>query len=116
MEFSEAANAILPPIECRTQDGLSLRMEVAFQYRPEADYIYEIYMNYADEIEDILLRVTIDSLSRTSTYYNASSFFSNKQVIMEDMTTSLTETLSKEVHIEMVFFQLLFIGLPNAYE
>ncbi len=63
MEFSKNKGAVLPPIDCRTKDGLSLRLEVAFQYRVEADRIYDIYMNYSDQIQPILLRIAIDSIS-----------------------------------------------------
>lgn len=91
MEFSNNYGSIMPPIECRTKDGLALRLEVAFQYRPEIDNLYSIYMNYADEIENILLRNAIDSISLTSTYYNASSFFSNKGVIADKMADNLRD-------------------------
>mmetsp|Transcript_17226 Transcript_17226/g.12301 ORF Transcript_17226/g.12301 Transcript_17226/m.12301 type:complete len:191 (+) Transcript_17226:37-609(+) len=116
MEFSDAKEAVLPPIECRTKDGLSVQLEVSFQYKPVEAHLYDIYMNYASEIQDILLRVAIDSISRTSTYYNASYFFSDKLQIIDVMQREMQMQMEKEVYIEVIFFQLLSIGLPTAYE
>ncbi len=75
MEFSKTRQATLPPITCRTKDGLTLQLEVSFQYKVIPNKIYEIYTNYGNEMKNILLRMAIDSISDTSTNFTSYDFF-----------------------------------------
>lgn len=75
MEFSKSKGATLPPIVCRTKDGLTLGLELSFQYRILPNDIYQIYTTFGDELKSIILRYTIDSVSDTSTLYSSLEFF-----------------------------------------
>jgi len=63
-----------------------------------------------------MLRLAIDSISQTSTKYTANDFFVKKQIISTDMAASLNYTLTQQVNMQIVFFQLLSIDLPDLYE
>ena len=71
LEFSNAPDATLPMIKCRTSDGLELDMEASLQYRVVPEKIYQIYRNYGDNEKPVLNRVVIDVISDTSTAYNS---------------------------------------------
>jgi len=64
----------------------------------------------------VLLRMAIDTISETSTDYSSSNFFSKKQEISEVMQAELNERLKKDVRVEVVFFQLRSIDLPDEFE
>lgn len=93
MEFSNSSQATLPPISCRTKDGLKLDLEVSFQYRVQKDKIYTIYTTFASEMKNVLLRVAIDSISDTATRYSSSNFFVNRSQISDVMQSDLNERL-----------------------
>lgn len=63
-----------------------------------------------------MLRLAIDTISETSTEYTANYFFTNKQAISTDMSESLANRLAKDIDVDIVFFQLLSIDLPDQYE
>ena len=71
MDFSNEKTAIMPAISCRTQDGLTLNLEFSFQYRVLKDKIYDLYMKFGNNLETILLRYAIDTISDVSTDYQA---------------------------------------------
>lgn len=116
MEFSKAASKTLPPINCRTKDGLKLQLEVSFQYRVIKDHIYQLYTTYGNEMKNILLRVAIDSISDTATNYSSQDFFTVRDEIALKMHEDLEYRLSSDLFTKVVFFQLRSIDLPNDYE
>ena len=94
IEFSMETDATLPPIDCRTRDGLALKLEVSFQYKVEPDEIYTTYTTFGDKLKVILLRKAIDAISLVATYYESADFFHNKRKIIHDMEDTLNKTLS----------------------
>jgi len=75
LEFSNAPDATLPMIKCRTSDGLELDLEASLQYRVFPEKIYDIYKSYGDNEKPVLNRVVIDAISDTATKYNSTRFF-----------------------------------------
>jgi hypothetical protein len=67
LEFSKNAGAVMPSIACRTKDGLALNLEVSFQYRVIPDKLYSIYNTFGLEMETVLLRMAIDTISDVAT-------------------------------------------------
>lgn len=103
-------------INCRTKDGLTLLLEVSFQYRVIKNRIYDIYTTYGDEMQNILLRMAIDSISDTSTLYSSYDFFTQREKIAKRMETDLNNRMQSDIHCNVTFFQLRSIDLPNDYE
>lgn len=116
MDFSSEKDATMPPIDCRTKDGLNLNIEFSFQYRVLPEKIYDIYVKYGDELQTILLRIAIDSISDVGTQYTAYDFFSKRKEISQSMSFQLNSRLQKDVYVEVVFFQLKSVNLPDDYE
>ncbi len=94
IEFSQIKGRNLPPIQCRTEDGLNVELEISFQYRPLKEEIYNIYKTYGKKYEIQLLRTTVDSISDTSTRYSSYKFFTEKAAIAKDMFESLNKQLN----------------------
>jgi regulator of protease activity HflC (stomatin/prohibitin superfamily) len=116
MEFSKRGSATLPQISCRTKDGLKLDLEISFQYQIQSDKIYDIYTTYGEEMNNILLRVAIDSISDTSTLYSSYDFFTMRETIGSKMKQDLTTRLQTDLYSKVTYFQLRSIDLPNDYE
>lgn len=104
MEFSNNRQATLPPISCRTKDGLTLKLEISFQYQVLKNKIYEIYTQYGDEMKNILLRMAIDSISDTSSGFSSYDFFTMRTNISRRMQDDLDARLQQDVHCKVVFF------------
>ena len=85
VDFSVERDADLPAIDCRTSDGLEVKVEISIQYRPIGERIYGTYMTFGDKLKTIVLRMTVDSISDTATEYKAYEFFSKRKEISEKM-------------------------------
>lgn len=93
IEFSKNKDAILPPISCRTQDGLKLDLEVSFQYKVLPSKIYDIYTTFGDSMQTVLLRIALDSISDTGTKNKSIEFFTNRTEISAKMKEDLNKRL-----------------------
>lgn len=69
IDFSNDKNSTLPPIVCRTMDGLKVTVEVSLQYRVEKENIFKIYSNYGDSELPILYRTIIDVVNDVATMF-----------------------------------------------
>jgi hypothetical protein len=115
-EFSNSPRATLPTIQCRTQDGLAVALEISFQFRVLANSIYEIYTEYGADMKPVLLRMAIDSISETATEFSAFDFFTKRTLISDTMKQRLDARLRVDMYTQVVFFQLRSIDLPDDYE
>lgn len=60
--------------------------------------------------------MAIDSISDVGTQYTAYDFFSKRKNISQSMSSQLNVRLQKDVFVEVVFFQLKSVNLPDDYE
>ena len=89
IEFSQAQDATLPMIKCRTRDGLELDLEVSLQYRVDPNEIFKIYTSYGTQEKAILTRVVLDVISDTATLYSSNDFFTKRSAIQKKMLEDL---------------------------
>jgi regulator of protease activity HflC (stomatin/prohibitin superfamily) len=116
IEFSNAPDATLPMIKCRTKDGLELDLEASLQYRVDPNNIFKIYTSYGTQEKEILNRVVVDSISDTSVQFTSNDFFVNRSIIQHKMQEDLKERVSSSTWHEVVFFQLRSLNLPDELE
>lgn len=67
-------------------------------------------------MKTVLLRIALDSISDVGTMYRAIDFFTIRKDISAKMKEILDLRLQRDLNIEVVFFQLRSIDLPDAYE
>lgn len=67
-------------------------------------------------MKTVLLRVSLDSISDVGTMYRAIDFFTIRKDISNKMKEILNTRLQKDLNVEVVFFQLRSIDLPDPYE
>jgi len=116
LEFSNNRGADLPTINCRTQDGLTLSLEVSYQFRIQQENLYSIYMRFGTDYKTYLLRETIDAISDVATRYPSVQFFTDRFPISQAMQVELAAALKTKAFMDVVFFQLRSVDLPDRYE
>ena len=116
IEFSNAMDATLPMIKCRTKDGLELDLEASLQYRVQAENIFKIYTSFGKNEKEILTRVILDIISDTATKYSSNDFFLKRPAIQKQMFEDLKVNVLEQTWHEVVFFQLRSLALPDEYE
>jgi hypothetical protein len=83
----------------RSQDGLQLELDVSFQYQLNIvfDDLFRLYMDFGDSYSSQYARVLLQVAADVSSDYEASEFFTNREVIQEAMRIELnTVNLSRD--------------------
>jgi regulator of protease activity HflC (stomatin/prohibitin superfamily) len=115
-EFSQGTVINGPALQSRTQDGLTVRIEVSFQYKLKADSLYQMYQTFGDDYIMTLLRMAIEQLTTATTKHNAHDFFTNRTGLSLEMHTALDDHFQKHGYSEVPFFQLRTVRLPKDFE
>jgi len=105
-----------PALQSRTNDGLTVRLEVSFQYKLKPDELYQLYSNLGPTYERTLVRIAIEQLTTASTLHNANNFFSNRTTISLEMHNLLRDHFNKHAYADVPFFQLRTVHLPDQFE
>lgn len=120
MYFGDEADANVmasgPAMQSRTQDGLTVHLEVSFQYKLKPDKIYDLYQTFGDEYQRILLRMAIEQLTTAATKHNAHDFFTNRTGLSFEMHGALDSHFQQHAFSEVPFFQLRTVKLPKDFE
>eukprot|EP00761_Pharyngomonas_kirbyi_P013519 gb/GECH01013548.1/.p1 GENE.gb/GECH01013548.1/~~gb/GECH01013548.1/.p1 ORF type:complete len:320 (+),score=26.49 gb/GECH01013548.1/:1-960(+) len=103
------------PLQCRTFDGLSLTLEVSFQYIVRKEQVFDIFFTYGTSYPPVITRIGRDAIRDVASQYNASRFFDDRRSIAFAMQQRLTDEL-QAIPVDMGPLQLREIILPSAYE
>jgi len=105
-----------PALQSRTKDGLTVRLEVSFQYRLIFKELFNLYTTLGTGYERTMVRMGIEQLTTAATMHNANSFFNNRTIIGEEMHKMLSTHFGKYAFAEVPFFQLRTVHLPEDFE
>jgi len=105
-----------PALQSRTQDGLTVRIEVSFQYKLKKEGLFELYQTFGPDYQLILLRMAIEQLTTATTKHNAHDFFIDRTGLSKEMHHLLDEHFQKHGYAEVPFFQLRTVKLPQDFE
>jgi len=105
-------------LRSRTKDGLDVGIELSFQYQLTANNIRELYMLLAPypDYHNIFVRVAIDQLSESTTWFSATQFFHERTMIGKRMEQLLQKAYESKLFASVFSFQLRTVGLPNDFE
>jgi len=103
-------------IVARTSDGLEVELEVSFQYHFNITNIKQVYEKFGEDAAPIISLLAIDTVTRESTKFNASYFFSSRTDISEKIRAELEKDLIEKAFCEVDLFQLRSVSLPSVYE
>lgn len=102
-------------LSARTKDGLSISLDVSFQYRIQPDNAQLIYMDYLLKYEDTYLRVARDSIRDVCSVFNAIDFFNNRTYIGDVMFEQVSSDLNT-LYADVGLLQLRNVDLPDSFE
>merc|ERR1719253_2127221 len=105
-----------PALQSRTQDGLTVGIEVSFQYKLKVEGLYQMYQTFGEDYALILLRMAIEQLTTATTKHNAHDFFTNRTGLSREMHSMLDSHFQQHGFSEVPFFQLRTVKLPKDFE
>eukprot|EP00439_Symbiodinium_sp_Y106_P013578 s2913_g1.t4 len=106
-----------PALQSRTKDGLTVLLEVSFQYKLIFSQLYSLWATLGhDHYETTFTRMAMEQLSTATTHHNAHFFFRNRTYVSREMHRKLDEHFRKHALSEVPFFQLRTVHLPDDFE
>lgn len=105
-----------PALKSRTKDGLTVHLEVSFQYRLLPHELYDLYTTLGADYEHTFIRMSIEQLTTIATLHTAHQFFNNRTIIGEEMQRHLNHDFKAYAFSEVPFFQLRTVHLPPDFE
>ncbi|CAJ1364535.1 unnamed protein product [Effrenium voratum] len=105
-----------PALMSRTRDGLTVQLEVSFQYQLKFDELYDMWSILGLDYEKTFVRMAIEQLTTATTNHNAHFFFRNRTFVSMEMHKVLDDHFQKHGFAEVPFFQLRTVHLPNEFE
>jgi len=115
-EFQQGVTVNGPTLQSRTQDGLTVGIEVSFQYKLASAGLFQMYQTFGEDYTMILLRMAIEQLTTATTKHNAHDFFTNRTGLSQEMHSALDSHFQKHGFSEVPFFQLRTVKLPKDFE
>mmetsp|Transcript_38386 Transcript_38386/g.99301 ORF Transcript_38386/g.99301 Transcript_38386/m.99301 type:complete len:412 (-) Transcript_38386:44-1279(-) len=115
VEFSTRAGAQSGPLSTRTQEGLSLRLHIVFQYRLIQDKVPVLYKLAASNYEVLFMKVARDVLLKSAAHYNAPQYWTDRDRIGKEMHDLVNRALVAS-YAECPGLQIMVIELPDQYE
>jgi regulator of protease activity HflC (stomatin/prohibitin superfamily) len=104
-----------PPLNSRTRDGLSIQLEVSFQYKLSSDKVLSVFDKFALDYKKTIIQIARDVIRDIASDYDAFEFFTQRKQIGDAMEVALKkELLTIDITIE--FVQLRDVNLPTEYE
>jgi len=114
VEFSDTSNQ-QPPLQTRTQEGLSLVLSFAFQYQIRNDSLPLLYRLVEQDYESLYEKIARNTILLQAGEFTAPMYWQNRSYIGEQMKQNLNAQLNA-AYADCVGFMLLKIELPEKYE
>lgn len=114
IDFTPSTSADDIPITTQTKDGLAITFDASFQYRLNKSMIVDLYSQFGTGYNTQIVQVSRGSLRNVAARYSALQFLQNRSQVSEAMRLEVVNDLST-LHIEIDFFQLRAITLPDAF-
>jgi len=111
----EKGNGGVGPLQTRTKDGLSLTMQLAFQYRMDTSQLGKLFAMANMQYEPLFVRNARDVLLKAAADYEAFEYWQNREKIGEEMQVLLHKRL-QNVYASCGGLQIMVIDLPPEFE
>jgi len=115
LDFSRTSEAIRPPIEARSTDGLMVTFSAQFQYQLNQKDLLNLYLRYGDDYKSPCVRYAVDCLNDQASQFPASYFFKNLTIIAPQMQEKLKTIFEKECYAVVQSLQIQQADLPIKF-
>jgi len=104
------------PIAVRTNDGLSVSLELEFTYRLRSERLRDLYMLVGEQqwFETIMF-LSEGVIDNAATEFTAQEFYLNRTLIQSELTNRLREELDSKLYITLQTLQLQPAHFPDKY-
>lgn len=116
IEFSGRKGADSAAVVTRTQDGVAITLSFAFQYKFEKDQLAIVYQRFTNNYKQPMIRIARTSLLQVASNYTSQTYWLQRNVITDDMMSTLKTALESTLLCSVADFQLIGIALPGTFE
>lgn len=126
IKFSSEPDADWQELRSRTSDGLEVKLEVEFNFQlslfnagaDDTPSLVSLYNRYGgpDDYRKFFTLLAIDELTQLATRYNASTVFSQRDRVGDDMKMELNDLFGREAFCNVTNVQLKTLTLPPTFE
>eukprot|EP00708_Paratrimastix_pyriformis_P002561 GAFH01001309.1.p2 GENE.GAFH01001309.1~~GAFH01001309.1.p2 ORF type:complete len:305 (+),score=121.58 GAFH01001309.1:535-1449(+) len=102
-------------ISTQTLDGLSLKLDITFQYQVIPEEVGLLFKTLLRGYETTLKTIADATIRKTASLYRATEFFYNRTAIGNACHEALNATLAAQ-HVIVPFLQMRKIDLPDSFE
>ena len=96
VEFTNYPGAESVPIaNVRTQEGLSVTLHIAFQYKLMKDKVGDLYNGFTNQYERTFITRARGAIVEESSKYNSAEYWTNRKVIGANMLKLVNEKLQE---------------------
>lgn len=103
-------------LHTRTADGLPLTLGVSFQYRYIDYKLYELYLNFKGEHEQVYLSTATAVIADEACRHQAYLFFNDKQGIALNMSKRLNDEFETSLFAHVEALQITEVELPSLFQ
>lgn len=115
IEFSDSGNSQGASLKTRTKEGLSLGLDISFQYELIKNEIPKLYELSNINFEQTFIRIARDTILQEAGNHQAPEYWTTRTNIGQKMLEILNQEL-KSAHATCKSLQLMKITLPDSYE
>lgn len=91
-------------------------VEASFYYRLREDRIHDLFYTFGTSYHSVIQGMAAETIRDVATAYDTIDFFTNRSVIDDAMTTTLSTRLYLEGFANVTQFNLLGIDVPDGFE
>jgi len=103
-------------LNAMTSDGLPTTLEISFQYQLDIDKVYDLYMSFGMQYEEVYWVNARTIIFMVSTNFSAYNFFNDQTTIANVMLQELDNLFSSQLNSNVVQLQLRSVVLPPDFE
>lgn len=116
IEFpSRQKNINLNSLRLRSSDGITVTVDVSYQYRVSKESVPKLFQQYGLQYELHFNEIIKNELRNIASKYKATEFYDSREFIGMQMNNITTEKI-KSLNGVLEGFQLKTISLPSEYE
>lgn len=102
-------------LRSRTSDGLELQVELNLQYQFEMDDVATVYQKFGLDYQAVYVRLTIDTVTREVTQWNASSFWKSRASVNKVIEQAVRKAFRDRGNCNIRLFNLKKPSLPESF-
>lgn len=115
VEFTDYKGADSAPLQARTEEGLTVTLSLAFQYKLVKASVGQLYEAYTDKYESNFIRIARGAIIEEAAKYNSAEYWTNRKAIGAAIKKLINDRLAT-AYATCESIQILSVDLPASRE